>query len=343
MLKYSQKIVIAKNMFFHIKSNRHGFGSRGSYPYVFSLMRYSGFLPLKYNYYDEEQPISVILIIISIFLIIIDIVCFGTYMYAFITEKHNFEGSLLIIFQSVHLTLMFQGIANNILMILKIKKMTTTLKALKKSLDKFKFSMSSSSCFITAFTCVILAIVYTVLTEVSHCKMVVAGFEEANDCYIQVSYVFPNHILNNILLYGLILTMQNVSTVHCLLMSLLADVWVMRNSKTLVRCIQKWKTELILLKSKSHNFTKEFDTWNAYYKELKLLIRNTTSDFSFLLLINVACNSGLLCLSLYWTIIQLRVMDAVLLLFPLLLLVVQFVRMTLLSIEGSNFEFKVYQ
>lgn len=318
---------------------RKRFVGDAEFPYISHLMKYSGFLPLQFDNYDEMQSVSYINATLSLAFLGISILSFAVKIYAFFTEHHDFDNSLLYIFHSVSLIVLFQGISNNILMLLKIKKMSHIINIVKNVSEKFKLQTKTRNYLITTFSCVTLAFAFTLLNSITNQVMTAEGDDITHHCSIQAG--IPKLLRTNFALCGINIFVQCAALFHCSLLSYLADVWVMSVTKALVKGIQNAKHELILLKNKCYNFTAEFFAWNTYYSELHLSIRRTADSFSLILFLNVACNSVLLCLSLYWTIIQLRHFDGVLIILPTLLVIVQFVRMALTAVEGSLFQFQV--
>lgn len=318
------------------------FVSYGDFPYISYLMKYSGFLPLSFDNKNETLPISKICMSVSFLLLSTTCVCLIGNIYEIVAAKYTIDGSLLL-FQCIYLLILFQGISYNVLMLLKIKTMIKIIKIIKNISIKYWLRINTRFYFIVAASCLIILLLFAVLTEVTHCSLISENYVNSSNCYSQVYAFFPENFSSDATLGGIILIIKYLTTFHALLLSVITDIWIMNVTEALIKGIKKSKSELVLLSNKGYSFTKEFAFWNKFYSRLHLWIRHTAENFSFLLLLNVFFNSSLLCLSLYWAVIQLRDFDWILLLFPSLLVISQFIRMTFLAARGNQFKHQVFE
>lgn len=318
------------------------FVSYGDFPYISYLMKYSGFLPLSFDNKNETLPISKICMSISVLLLSTTCVSLIGNIWEIIAAKYTIDGPLLL-FQCIYLLILFQGISYNALMLLKIKTMIRIKRNIKNISVKYRLRIHIRIYFIVAASCLIILLLFTALTEITHCSLISENYTNSSNCYSQVYTFLPENFSSDGALGGIIFFLKCLATFHALLLSVITDIWIMSVTGVLIKGIKKVKSKLILLRNKGNYFTEEFALWNKCYSKLHLWIRHTAENFSFLLLLNVFLNSSLLCLSLYWAVIQLRDFDWILLLFPALIVIIQFVRMTILATRGNQFKHQVFE
>ncbi|XP_054709262.1 uncharacterized protein LOC129218967 [Uloborus diversus] len=82
------------------------------WPWISYLFRYSGFLPLKVDFYDNVKPISLPILVVAIVFLVLNVLSLSVSIIEMLSHlKDGMTGSLLFIFRSVHIILILQGVS----------------------------------------------------------------------------------------------------------------------------------------------------------------------------------------------------------------------------------------
>ncbi|XP_035215080.1 uncharacterized protein LOC118188692 [Stegodyphus dumicola] len=314
------------------------------FPYIYYIMRCSGFLPLKSRYTLKDSPLSSSLIFVSMFFILVDIMCIIESSAEILERLQEPNISLLLIYEGVRAGFLLQGFTNHVLMIIMIRKMATILHAVFMFSKNFVITASSSKYLAVSFGILALAFSFTGLMSVTKCKMTnqTMPVDEEEDCYLQSSLIIPKLRTDNIVIYFLLLTFRLFPVLHTFIISILVDLWILCISKAMRDAVRKSKVEFVLLKNKSSfDFEEKFWVWNEYYENLHSTAQHIARIFSLLLCVSVICNPALFCVGLYWTILQLRENDSIAVLLPAFIVILQLTKLTMLATEGTNFQTQI--